>query len=164
LEQAQDVKCLGPDRHYFLRIGCLGPHNNGTTFTAKDQAKRYLFGDMIYEKGWQPKRMRTARQQNEFACTTSLDLAIYLVKKNQDNYQNKKMDDDHDDDDDDDDEDKPKEHSVIESSTPSKIIALTAAALSPPPDDNIIMVVGAGTSTTTRTGTTATDNCIIISS
>jgi hypothetical protein len=162
LEQAQDVKCLGPDRHYFLRIGCLGPHNNGTTFTAKDQAKRYLFGDMIYEKGWQPKRMRTARQQNEFACTTSLDLAIYLVKKNQDNYQNKKMDDDHDDDDDD--EDKPKEHSVIESSTPSKIIALTAAALSPPPDDNIIMVVGAGTSTTTRTGTTATDNCIIISS
>jgi hypothetical protein len=27
--------------------------------------------------------MRTARQQNEFACTTSLGLAIYLVNKNQ---------------------------------------------------------------------------------
>ena len=116
LEQARDAKCLGPDRLYFLCIGCLGPHkSNCTTFTAKDQAKRYLFGDTtkhyIYEKGWQPKRMRTARQQNEFACSTSLDLAIYLVKKTN-------LDDDHKEDDDDDDDDEVDEtRTVVDSSS-----------------------------------------------
>ena len=143
LEPAQDIRFLGPKKQHFLRIGRLGPHNNNATFNAKDQAKRFLEGEdstrtrHTYTKGWEPKRLRATRQQNEFVCTTSLDLAISLVKNAAKKAEKE--------DDDEDEEDEPKKQSidktnvVDESSTPSKkavdnntvVAASTTAAVSP---------------------------------
>jgi hypothetical protein len=112
LEQARDIHFLGPKKQYFLWIGRLGPHNNNATFSnAKDQAKRFLVGEdstrtrHTYTKGWEPKRLRATRQQNEFVCTTSLDLAISLVK-------NAAKKAEKEDDDEDEEEDEPKKQSI----------------------------------------------------
>lgn len=91
--------------------------------------------------------MRATRQQNEFVCTTSLDLAISLVKNAAKKAEKE--------DDDQDEEDEPKKQSidktnvVDESSTPSKKavgsnLAVAPAAASSPPQDNT--VVAASTS------------------
>jgi hypothetical protein len=91
--------------------------------------------------------LRATRQQNEFVCTTSLDLAISLVKNAAKKAEKE--------DDDQDEEDEPKKQSidktnvVDESSTPSKKavgsnLAVAPAAASSPPQDNT--VVAASTS------------------
>jgi hypothetical protein len=146
LEQSQDIHFLGPKKQYFLRIGCLVPHNNNTTFSAKDQAKRYLKGDVknghTYEKGWEPKRMRATRQQNEFVCSTACDLTVFLAEKLPET--DPKADDDSDmeenavpyldeDDDSDDDDDidnsKMKENAtVLPVSPPTKVVPILLGA------------------------------------
>jgi hypothetical protein len=70
-EHIRDIHYLGKKMHV-LRIGCLCD-DNPTTFTAKDQAKRF------FDTGW--KRLRATVQAKEFLSKTSLDLAIIMVKR-----------------------------------------------------------------------------------
>jgi hypothetical protein len=72
-EHIRDIHYLGKKMHV-LRIGCLCD-DNPTTFTAKDQAKRF------FDTGWKPKRLRATVQAKEFLSKTSLDLTIIMVKR-----------------------------------------------------------------------------------
>jgi hypothetical protein len=73
LEQIRDIHFLGPRMHV-MRIGCLC-NDNPRSFTAKDQAKRF------FETGWNPKRLRSSSQANDFLSKTFLDLTIFMAKQ-----------------------------------------------------------------------------------
>ena len=73
IEHVRDIHCLG-NRTHVMRIGCLCD-DNPTTFTAKDQAKRF------FETGWKPKRLRATVQAKEFLSKTSFDLTIIMAKR-----------------------------------------------------------------------------------
>lgn len=73
LGEASDKHHLG-NRMHVMRIDCL-EDDSRTTFTAKEQAKRF------FDTEWKPMRLSITREANDFRSKIALNLTVFMAKQ-----------------------------------------------------------------------------------